>query len=386
MDIFEYIKRKFARIRSYRQPWGTELILATKGNNNVRRKMHFVECPEHTFIKPVYLHDIEYWIRAFGALITYYPNVSAFLIKYFTKNPYHLVSPSVLPISLSFGLFFLTTGVVSYWWFEDSLFYNFGLELGVFIVILTIYIWVLHIMLESGNGDHTETVQWGLRLGAILFIISEGMFFFSLFWAYFHVSLSSSNAFSFVWPPKGTQDLSIWGLPLINTILLLSSGVSITLAHKFLSEAGEDEWVGDHLLYNSRFVCLLLFTIFCGYTFLFCQFLEYKYEIFFSWKDNVFGGTFFMTTGFHGLHVFIGTLMLAFCLIREVLTYPNFHLFVPGEFLLTEITYPIFRIKKDVNSFSATPDQHIGFESSAWYWHFVDVVWLFVFIIFYWWA
>jgi heme/copper-type cytochrome/quinol oxidase subunit 3 len=261
---------------------------------------------------------------------------------------------------------------------------NLLFQLAWISFILVILIWFITVLIESDTGYHTLIVRKGLRYGMALFIVSEILFFFAFFWAFFHVSLAPSVAVGCVWPPKSLQALDIWELPLTNTLLLLSSGFATTLAHKNL-------WFTDRQINGIRFKIYLLIAIVLGIIFLCCQMLEYKYGITFSWKENIYGSTFFVTTGFHGFHVTIGTIFLIFCLMRvygNIFTIfkANLNSFVWDDWSLTP--HPFFEIKKDIkpNSLNLTKEQHVGFEAAAWYWHFVDVVWIFLFLTVYWWG
>ena len=169
------------------------------------------------------------------------------------------------------------------------------------------------------------------------------MFFFSFFWAFFHRSLSPNIELGCSWPPIGVEAFNPWKVPLINTIILLSSGVRVTWAHHALIEGN-----------FSRASQSLIITILLGVYFTLIQLLEYV-EAPFTISDSSFGRTFFVATGFHGLHVLVGTLFLIATILRITLG-------------------------------SLSPKHHFGFEASAWYWHFVDVVWLFLFITIYWWG
>lgn len=191
------------------------------------------------------------------------------------------------------------------------------------------------------QGFHGMVVARGLRMGVVLFIVSEVCFFFAFFWAFFHSSLSSAIELGSVWPPVGVNPLAPWGVPLLNTVVLLSSGVSVTWAHHSLICGLWGEGVLG-----------LFFTVLLGLYFTFLQGIEYA-ECRFSLGDRVYGTTFFVATGFHGLHVIIGSRFLLVCLIRHLLCH-----FTRGH--------------------------HLGFEAAAWYWHFVDVVWLFLFVSIYW--
>lgn len=257
------------------------------------------------------------------------------------KHPFHLVERSPWPFCVSWAILLLVLIFVGH---LKNLKYDYlGLRIlmPVFL-IFSIYRWFADIITESRN-NHTIQVRNGLKLGMKLFIVSEVMFFFSFFWAFFHSSLSPSIWIGGIWPPLGIEPINPWGLPFLNTILLISSGVSLTWAHRAL--------FSGHLLVVKDG---LLMTILLGLTFSFCQLYEYKTASF-SINDGIYGSVFYMATGFHGLHVFIGTVMLLVCFIRARREH-----------------------------FSRT--QHVGFEVSAWYWHFVDVVWIFLWIWVYVWG
>jgi cytochrome c oxidase subunit 3 len=294
------------------------------------------------------------------------------------KHPFHILVNSPFPALT--GLFLFTWLVpqvfVMHGPFTDFLRFD-AIHVSVIGLYLTVMSWFLAVLKESRHGHHTKRVQQGLRLGMILFIASEVMFFFAFFWAFFHYSLVPSIAIGAVWPPVGTQPLSPWGLPLVNTMLLLTSGVTITLAHAYIVKNRME-----------NFAWYLFLTILLGAVFLFCQAYEYKYGVKFSWRDNVYGSIFFLTTGFHGFHVTIGTLFLLFCWIRHFFatTYPvmlaNATKKTVCFSLLETLGYDI----KVAKFWSLTPSYHFGFESAAWYWHFVDVVWLFLYVSVYWWG
>jgi cytochrome c oxidase subunit 3 len=211
--------------------------------------------------------------------------------------------------------------------------------------------WWVDVIREAQRGDHTRVVQLHLRYGMIMFIASEVMFFVAWFWAFFDASLFTGEAAQYArvaftggeWPPAGTEVLDPWHLPLVNTLILLTSGTTVTWAH-------------HSLLHNNRegLKWGLALTVALGVLFTMVQAYEYIHAPF-GFKDSIYGSTFFMATGFHGFHVIIGTIFLIVCLIRAFL----------GHF---------------------TPDHHFGFEAAAWYWHFVDVVWLFLFTCIYVWG
>ena len=256
------------------------------------------------------------------------------------KHPYHLVDISPWPLYSSIAAISLTSGIVNWFHNKDiNLFY-----LRFIIILMVMHQWWRDISREGRyQGLHTEIVEIGLRWGIILFITSEVIFFLSFFWAFFHSSLSPNIELGCSWPPMGVDAFDPWKVPLINTIILLSSGVRVTWSHHSLIEGN-----------FSRSKQSLVITIALGIYFTFNQLLEYV-EASFSISDSSFGSTFFVATGFHGLHVLVGTLFLLFTLLR--------------------ITIGVLSRK-----------HHFGFEASAWYWHFVDVVWLFLFVTIYWWG
>jgi len=290
------------------------------------------------------------------------------------KHHFHLVDNSQLPVVTAMSAFLLVLSFVFYLHptSVSSLHKldNFFFQMAWFEFTTVLFCWFFTVIYESGQGHHTLAVRKGLRWGMALFIVSEVMFFFAFFWAFFHVSLSPAIAIGCVWPPKSIQPLDVWGLPLMNTILLLSSGVTITLAHRAILK-------GDNYTNIDMFNKHLLATIILGVVFLCCQGIEYKYGVTFRWKENIYGSTFFVTTGFHGLHVTIGTIFLLFCLIRSLLTTMKIQTSTPKT---------VKAVFNYLSYFSFRKEQHLGFEAAAWYWHFVDVVWIFLFITVYWWG
>lgn len=259
---------------------------------------------------------------------------------HYTNHPFHLVDKSPWPILRAFSVITLVSGLAK--WFHT---FNINLIiLGVISTSLIMYQWWRDVRREGTyQGLHTWNVGVGLRWGMILFITSEVLFFLSFFWAFFHRSLSPAIELGSLWPPQGIKPFNPFQIPLLNTAILLGSGVTVTWAH--------------HALIENQFNQVkqgLIFTVILGLYFTRLQALEY-FEAPFCVADAVYGSTFFVATGFHGLHVIIGTLFLLTCLIR--------HLY--GHF---------------------SSSHHFGFEAAAWYWHFVDVVWLFLFISIYWWG
>jgi len=303
------------------------------------------------------------------------------------RHSFHLVKASCLPFVTGLSAFLLVSSVVFYWnpsqggkttEFVDSLVFH----LAVVMFFSVIISWLIMVVYESGTGYHTAIVRRGLRLGVVLFIVSEIMFFFSLFWAFFHNALDPSFVLGHVWPPTGTKLVDIWSLPLVNTILLLSSGVTITAAHHYIRAINNPENVKKFLIYLGA-------TIILGLTFLACQWIEYTYGVVYRWSDNVYGDIFFLTTGFHGFHVLLGTYGLLFCFVRTLLTTP---IKLTGSKLIEPKQSAYFFIKTthgyitNAEKFGFSSNHHVGFEAALWYWHFVDVVWIFLFSTIYWWS
>lgn len=256
------------------------------------------------------------------------------------NHPFHLVDYSPWPITGAISTFIIVSGLIK--WFHQ---YNINLLLlGITITLLTIFQWWRDISREGTfQGLHTINVINGLKWGIILFIISEVFFFISFFWSFFHRRLSPNIELGINWPPIGIRPFNPFQIPLLNTVILLTSGITVTWAHHRLIERN----------YSQTLIRLFL-TITLGIYFTILQAYEYI-EAPFSIADSIFGSTFFIATGFHGLHVLIGTTFLLVCLIRHKL-----------------------------NHFSSS--HHFGFEAAAWYWHFVDVVWLFLYVSIYWWG
>uniref|UniRef100_UPI00315DE93D cytochrome c oxidase subunit 3 n=1 Tax=Dicyrtomina ornata TaxID=1113191 RepID=UPI00315DE93D len=256
------------------------------------------------------------------------------------NHSFHLVDQSPWPITASIGALTLTSGLVK--WFHSM-----QMELmllGLLILIITSYQWWRDVSRESTfQGLHTFNVVTGMKWGMILFIVSEIFFFLSFFWAFFHSSLSPSIEIGLLWPPVGVTPFNPFQIPLLNTIVLLSSGVTVTWTHHSIIENN-----------FSQASMSLIMTLVLGVYFTSLQGLEY-WEANFNISDAVYGATFFMATGFHGLHVIIGTTFLLICFLR-------------------------------MNEAHFSSTHHFGFEAAAWYWHFVDVVWLFLYMNIYWWG
>ncbi len=266
------------------------------------------------------------------------------------NHDYHLVEPDPWPLIGSMAALALTGGGVM--WLHDNPYGKFIFALGLVGVLVTMFNWWSNTVREAHEGHHTPVVQLHLRYGMILFIASEVMFFLAWFWAFFSAALfpSAVDAVGAQWPPQGTEVLDPFGWPLLNTLILLCSGTTVTWAHHALIH-------GDREGLKKGLWC----TILLGLLFTGIQAYEYIHAPFsFSRLNeelpgNIYGSTFFMATGFHGAHVIIGTIFLIVCLARAY----------KGDF---------------------TPKQHFGFEAAAWYWHFVDVVWLFLFVSIYVWG
>lgn len=260
------------------------------------------------------------------------------------SHPYHLVDPSPWPLVGSMAALVLTSGGVM--WMHGHAGGRWLTLLGFLGVLYTMFRWWRDVLRESAAGAHSEVVSKGLRLGMALFIASEVLFFFAFFWAFFWGVLNPPMTFATSWPPEGVEPVPTWGIPFLNTLILLLSGATVTWAHHAIKE--DDQ--------QTAFRALVI-TVCLGLTFTGFQIFEYVEQIGegFTLQDAIFGSAFYMATGFHGLHVQIGTIFLAVCMMRAY--------------------YLAFR-----------PNKHVGFEAAAWYWHFVDVVWLFLFVWVYWWG
>jgi len=257
-----------------------------------------------------------------------------------TKHPFHIVSPSPWPFLCASSLLLLLPALILSW---STLRSNYIL-LGAIPFLFGICLWFRDIIYEGTFlGAHSLSVQLSLRIGFALLIVSELIFFFAIFWAYLHSSLAPSVELGCLWPPLGVRSLSPAHLPLLNTILLLTSAATLTWSHFAL--------IHSDFLTSSFQLCT---TIELGSIFTVVQVWEYS-NCSFTIADSVFGSAFFLATGFHGLHVLIGTFFLLVCLYR-------------------------------LCSFHFSANRHLGLEFAIWYWHFVDVVWLFLFIVIYCWG
>ncbi|MBV6632990.1 MAG: cytochrome c oxidase subunit 3 [Alphaproteobacteria bacterium] len=255
-------------------------------------------------------------------------------------HPYHIVEPSIWPLLSAFAGGLLATGAVVYMHSGSWLW----LILGFVAVLACMVGWWRDVIREAVvEKAHTEIAKIGLRYGMLLFIASEVMFFVAFFWSYFNASLFPVEQVGSVWPPVGIETVDPFDLPLMLTLILLLSGCTVTWAHHAIMEGHKKEAVQGLIL------TVVLGVIFTGF-----QIYEYAH-VHFGFTDGVYASNFFMATGFHGFHVLIGTIFLAVCWWR-------------------------------LTSNQFTPKSHFGFEAAAWYWHFVDVVWLFLFVAIYWWG
>ena len=259
------------------------------------------------------------------------------------NHDYHILPPSPWPLVGALSALIMAAGGIM--WMHKADTHGFVFFFGVAAVLATFYGWWQQVIREAHAGDHTPVVSLHLRYGMILFIASEVMFFVGWFWAWFDFSLfpATVDAIGGVWPPKTIEIIDPFHFPLLNTLILLCSGTTVTYAHHALIH-------GDRQGLKTG----LWATILLGILFSSIQAYEYIHAPF-PFSGLNYGSSFFMATGFHGFHVIVGTIFLAVCLVR---TYR-------GDF---------------------TPRQHFGFEAAAWYWHFVDVVWLFLFISIYVWG
>ncbi|MCX8505564.1 MAG: cytochrome c oxidase subunit 3 [Alphaproteobacteria bacterium] len=253
-------------------------------------------------------------------------------------HPYHLVDPSPWPILTSFSCGAMAVGGLLFMRGSGP----YLLLVGLLMVLGCMFVWFRDVIRE-GQAHHNIVVKIGLRYGMSLFIASEVLFFAAFFWAFFDMSLYPREAIHHVWPPANIKPFDPFHLPYLNTLILLLSGTTVTWAHHAL--------IHD----NRRHAIIgLAITVLLGLSFTSLQAYEYAHAAF-GFKDGIYASTFYLATGFHGFHVIVGTIFLAVCLFR----------LIKGNL---------------------TREHHVGFESAAWYWHFVDVVWLFLFICVYWWG
>ena len=260
----------------------------------------------------------------------------------FQAHPFHLVSPSPWPFNTSFSLLVVTfSAVLVFQGFTRAVDV---IDIGLLSVILSMSLWFRDVISEGTYlGNHTLAVQRGLNMGVGLFIVSEALFFLAIFWAFFHSALSPTIELGAKWPPMGIEAINPFELPLLNTVILLSSGVTVTYAHHSLIQGNR-----SGALYG------LVYTVILAIIFTAFQAVEYTVSSF-TISDGTYTSCFYFGTGFHGLHVIIGTAFLSVGLWRLL----AYHL---------------------------TENHHLGLESGILYWHFVDVVWLFLYISVYYWG
>ena len=267
-------------------------------------------------------------------------------------HPYHLVRPNIWPLIGALAGGFFTAMMVMYFpGYREALAaggtdlpFPWGPLLGVAAICIVMFFWWKDVIYESVvEKAHTKIAEVGLRFGMMLFIASEVMFFFAFFWAFFSAALFPVEAIGYVWPPENIETIPAFDLPFMMTMILLLSGCTVTWAHHAILEGDQENMV------KALGVTVLLGVLFLGF-----QVYEYAHAHF-GFTEGIFPSTFFMATGFHGFHVFVGTVFLYVCYKRAK----------KGHF---------------------TKERHFGFEAAAWYWHFVDVVWLFLFVAVYWWG
>jgi len=253
---------------------------------------------------------------------------------------YALTGPSLWPLLCGLSLAGLLGGNV-FWFYRHS----FRLVLlGLISLVVLSFLWTQDLARESNYlGKHAQSSQIRFKLGMLLFIFSEVIFFFRFFWTFLHFRLNPIGDIGLSWPPNSVCPLDPFRVPLLNTFILVSSGRTLTLSHHYL--------LGGYL--NSRKIWLIL-TLILAVAFTLCQGFEY-FQAFYRIRMSNYGRIFFLSTGFHGSHVLAGTNLLLISLIK------------------------LFR--SNYNGW-----HHIRFETAAWYWHFVDVVWLGLFSLVYWWA
>lgn len=257
-------------------------------------------------------------------------------------HPFHVLNASPWPIFAGFSSFVLTFGLVMY--MHAFNYGEFFFKSGILCLVLTLSWWWRDVIRESTfQGYHTTAVQRGLKIGMILFITSEVMFFFGFFWGFFHASFSPTIEIGAVWPPEGITAVNAHGIPFLNTVILILSSLSLTWAHHAIIE---NKFKESSLALGMTILLALVFVCFQAFEYFHAQF---------NISDSVYGSVFYMLTGFHGFHVIIGTIFLTVC---------------------------YFRLKS--SHFSKS--HHLGFEFAAWYWHFVDVVWIFLYFTLYIWG
>lgn len=261
------------------------------------------------------------------------------MIYSINQQPYHLVENSPHPFNASISLFIIAIGIATLLHGSSSML----LWIGLLHLLLVFVLWQRDIIIEATyHGLHSNPVVGGLTMGFNLFIASEVALFASVFWAYFHSALSPTPSIGCIWPPIGIQAIQPYGLPLLGSLILLNSGVTVTVAHYAI--------LGTN---RARTLTYLLYTILLGLIFTTIQVFEYNYAPF-TMSDGIFGSLFYFGTGLHGLHIVVGTTMLC-------------------------VSYALIR------SYIASDQVHLGFKASILYWHFVDILWVFIYLAIYIW-
>lgn len=284
------------------------------------------------------------FLTVFSVIIFFYSVYHRLFVPYTYRtgstHPFHLVQASPWPFLASVNVLGFAFGLLG--WLLSYVDGRFVL-MSLLSVILVSSLWFRDVIREAKEGYHTRAVQQGLTWGFLLFLVSEVMLFFSFFWAFFHSSLAPAIELGSIWPPIGVHAVDVWSIPFLGSCVLLCSGFVLTISH-------------HSIVFRARYITLgtLLLTILLGAFFLYLQFTEYSYGVF-TIADSVFGSIFYLLTGLHGLHVIIGVLFLTVCFVRLYLE-------------------------------DMTSEHFLGFEFAIWYWHLVDIVWLFLFFCVYWWG
>lgn len=256
------------------------------------------------------------------------------------NHPFHLVENRPWPLTSSIRVITILSGFIIWFYNID----HYLITFGILITFISAFQWWRDIIRESTfQGNHTKIVSSIIKWGIILFIISEIFFFVSFFWTFLHRRLSPNIELGIKWPPIGIKVFNPIGIPILNTIILLCSGISLTWRHQSIL-----------IKKLTRRIKRIIITITLGFYFSILQIYEYI-EARFTIADSIYGSTFFISTGFHGIHVLIGTIFIFISILR-------------------------------IKNLHFSNNHHTGFEASAWYWHFVDVVWLFLYLIIYWWG
>jgi len=255
-------------------------------------------------------------------------------------NMFHLVNISPWPFSTSICFLSFALGVI----IIARSFFCAPFLISLLLLLYSSYIWGQDIHREACyEGTHNSEVLEGFKLGIIFFIFSECFFFLGIFWTYLHLAESPAVELGGIWPPFGITCFDPIGIPFLNTIILVSSGVSVTWCHHTIEKG-----------FYKLSILSLLFTVILGSIFTIFQLIEY-YVAGFTFSCSSYSSIYFLGTGFHGFHVLIGRVLLLIRLLRFL-------------------------------NFFISPNHRAGFECSVWYWHFVDIVWFFLYLIFYWWG